>query len=154
MLLVVKPPKRFGPVPKTVDALVRLIDLGPTVLDALGVGPLPRMDGKSLIGLLRGAKEPARRLYAETGFTHASPDAFEPGHFTSGPRTFDEYEIARDGAVEMTAAAAAGALEEKDVGAYDGKGWLIDSRRADGHFARRCEGVCDDALAAFLAKNR
>jgi len=154
ILLAVKPPKSFGKPPPTVDSLVRLIDVGPTILDALHAAPLKDADGESLLPLLRGTPEPARWLYAETGYTHATPDVFDPDHFSSGPRGFDAYEVLPDGAVQMTAKAAAGALREKDVGAFDGKGWLIQSPEADGGTKVRCEGTCAPALAAFLARTR
>lgn len=154
ILLAIKPPRSFGRSPRTVDALVRLIDVGPTVLDALQAPPLTGADGQSLLGLLRGQPEPPRLLYAETGYTHATPDAFDAGHYSSGPRTFDGYEVLPDGTVEMTREAAQGALREKDVGAFDGKGWLIRSPRADGSSAERCVGTCDPQLAAFLDRSR
>lgn len=154
ILLAVKPPKAFGEPPATVDALVRLIDVGPTILDALHAPPLENADGQSVLGLLRGAPEPPRWLYAETGYTHATPDVFDPDHFSSGPRGFDAYEVLPDGAVQMTAKASAGALGEKDVGAFDGSGWLIQSPQADGGTKERCDGVCTPALAAFLERNR
>jgi arylsulfatase A-like enzyme len=154
ILLAVKPPRSFGRPKATVDALVRLIDVGPTILDALHAAPLKDADGASLLGLLRGTTEPPRFLYAETGYTHATPDVFDPDHFSSGPRGFDAYEILPDGAVQMTAKAAAGALREKDEGAFDGKGWLIRSPEADGGTKERCQGTCDPGLAAFLDHNR
>lgn len=154
ILLAIKPPKSFGPVPRTNDALVRLIDLGPTVLEALGAPPLQGADGKSLVGLLRGQAEPPRWLYAETGYTHATSDVFDPGHYSSGPRGFDAYEVTPDGAVQMTAKAAAGAMKEKDVGAFDGAGWLVQSPQADGGVVERCRGQCSPALATFLEQNR
>ena len=59
------------------EQLVRLIDVGPTVLELAGLDAaraLPGSDGVSLAPLLRGAQLLPLRLYAETGFTHASPE--------------------------------------------------------------------------------
>ena len=44
---------------KRVASLVRTIDLAPTVLDLLDVPPLPKTDGRSLVGLMRGDEEPS-----------------------------------------------------------------------------------------------
>jgi hypothetical protein len=104
--------------------------------------------------LLEGKGGPPRWLYAETGFTHVAPDAFDPGHFSSGARSFDAYQILPDGRVEMTPRADQAAMHDKDVGAFDGTNWLIRSPRADGSVQTRCEGQCSDALAAFLERSR
>jgi arylsulfatase A-like enzyme len=45
--------------------LVSLIDVGPTLLELLGLPPLPALDGVSLGPLLRGEAVPSRRLFAE-----------------------------------------------------------------------------------------
>lgn len=45
---------------RTVNALVELIDLVPTILEALGVPPMPGQQGKSLRHLLRGGEEKHR----------------------------------------------------------------------------------------------
>jgi arylsulfatase A-like enzyme len=154
ILLAVKRPRALGKSPATVDALVRLIDIGPTVLEALHSAPLPNVDGQSLLPYLDGKPVPPRRLYAETGFTHVTPDALDEHHWSAGPRTFDAYQILPDGRVEMTARANDAAMREKDIGAYDGKGWLIRSPRADGTVETRCQGQCDAALSAFLDQTR
>lgn len=149
ILLLVKPP---GPAkPARTDALVRLLDLGPTLLDAAGLGPLPQADGRSLLPLLRGEPEPPRLLYAETGYTHASPSAFDPAHRASAPRSFDAYAIAPDGTISLGDAAHAGVLAEKDVGAFDGQHWLVRAPLADGAVRERCDGNCD-ALRSFLER--
>jgi hypothetical protein len=59
-----------------VDDLVRTIDILPTILEAAG-RPVPRsVQGKSMLGLMRGEDEPPRTGYAEalsTLDTHAPP---------------------------------------------------------------------------------
>jgi arylsulfatase A-like enzyme len=50
----------------SVAPLVRSIDLLPTLLELLGVAAPPGLDGRSALGLLRGALEPARSAYAES----------------------------------------------------------------------------------------
>ena len=50
----------------------------------------------------------------------------------------------------MSERAHALAMREKDVGAYDGLGWLIRSPRADGTMATQCVGECSKDLAAWL----
>jgi arylsulfatase A-like enzyme len=151
ILLAFKPPARSGiSGGRTVHDLVRLIDLAPTLLEASGLPPLPHADGVSLLPLLRGGTLPPLLLYAETGYTHVAPDAFDAGHFSGGSRGFDAYRVRADGAVEMSGPAHDVAMREKDVGAYDGRGWLIRSRRADGTMQTRCRGECAPALAAWL----
>ncbi|HEY8208635.1 MAG TPA: sulfatase-like hydrolase/transferase [Myxococcaceae bacterium] len=133
-----------------VDALVRLIDIGPTLLDHAGLEPLPGADGVSLMPLLRGEAPPPLRLYAETGFSHASPEVFDPDHLKGFPRTFEAYQVRDGGVVVMSAPAHEAALREKDVGAYDGEGWLVRSPRQDGTVRERCEGPHCAELSKWL----
>jgi arylsulfatase A-like enzyme len=152
ILLLVKPAAGTTPGrPLRVDALVRLIDIGPTFLDFAGVTALPGADGESLVPLLRGQTPPARRLYAETGYTHAAPDAFDPEHFAEAPRSFDAYRVREDGTIEMTEQAHQAILLEKDRGAFDGTTWVIRSPRKDGTVAQACRGECPaDGLEKWL----
>jgi arylsulfatase A-like enzyme len=130
IVLAIKPPGGRGPA--TVDALVRLVDIGPTILELSRLAPLQGVDGVSLVPLLEGRPLPPLRLYAETGFTHASPKAFDSGHAAHAPRTFDAFRIRADGVVELTEAAHHATLREKDIGAFDGRTWVIRSPRSDG----------------------
>lgn len=123
--------------PETIDDLVRMIDIGPTVLGA------PLGDGVPL-----GTRSDLK-LYAETGFTHASPAAFDAEHLALAPRTFDAYRVRPDGVVEMNDAAHDAVLKEKDVGAFDGTHWLVRQPLKDGTVRERCDGNCE-ALSAFL----
>ncbi len=51
---------------RVIDSIVRNIDLMPTVLDALDLGPVPGVEGKSLLSLMRTGQEDEPRLaYAE-----------------------------------------------------------------------------------------
>lgn len=51
---------------KRIDALVQTIDILPTVLDLLGLAPLPNTSGSSLVGLLNGDVESVReRVFME-----------------------------------------------------------------------------------------
>lgn len=52
--LIVRDPRYAS---RRVDALVELVDLAPTILDALEVPPLPGQQGKSLGDLLRGGED-------------------------------------------------------------------------------------------------
>jgi len=54
-----------GPRERRVDALVRSIDLAPTVLELLGLPALPGGEGASLVALSRGADESPRLAYAD-----------------------------------------------------------------------------------------
>ncbi|MDQ3264645.1 MAG: sulfatase-like hydrolase/transferase [Myxococcota bacterium] len=148
ILLAVKLPHQQRPA--RVDSLVRLIDVGPTLLELAGSAPLSFAEGLSLLPLLRGEAVPPRLLYAETGFTHALPSAFDPGHLVGAPRAFEAYALGEAGVVEMSPAAALDTLREKDTGAYDGRHWLIRSPQSDGTVQERCTGDCD-RLRAFLA---
>jgi arylsulfatase A-like enzyme len=151
ILLAVKLPRSHpGPRVARTDALVRLVDVGPTLLELAGLPPLEGVEGESLAPLLRGEPAPPRLLYAETGFTHVAPDVFFPGHLSTAPRSFDAYRIRADGVVELSPEAHAAALADKDVGAFDGRGWLVRSPLADGGTAERCEGTCGPGLSAFL----
>jgi arylsulfatase A-like enzyme len=149
VLLAVKPPRGRGSGPAVVDALVRLVDVGPTVLELSGLPALPEVDGVSLAPLLRGEALEPLPLYAETGFTHVLPEVFDAGHWPGAPRAFDAYRLRPDGVVEMGEAAHAAILREKDQGAFDGKRWWVDRPRADGGVLRTCHGDCEgpDALA-------
>ncbi|MGA9520357.1 MAG: sulfatase-like hydrolase/transferase [Myxococcaceae bacterium] len=138
--------------PVRVDALVRLIDLGPTLLELADAPGIPEMDGVSLMPLLRGeTRDLGLTLYAETGFTHASPDAFDPGHLARASRSFDIYRVRPDGVVELGDRAHELAVKEKDLGAYDGKRWIIRLPRANGTVVERCIGECPaPGLAKWL----
>jgi len=65
--------------PRRVDALVQHIDLLPTLADVLGL-PLPddggAREGRSLLGLLRGAEEPDERRAFAQQLTKGEPLAF------------------------------------------------------------------------------
>jgi len=61
-----------GIAPRRVGDLVNLIDLAPTVLEALGIEPPATYAGTSLIPLMKGAALPERLLFSETERT---PDA-------------------------------------------------------------------------------
>ncbi|XXF75753.1 sulfatase-like hydrolase/transferase [Myxococcaceae bacterium GXIMD 01537] len=156
MLLAVKPPRGAQAPPARVDSLVRLVDVGPTLLALSGLPPLPDSDGVSLAPLLRGEAVAPLTLYAETGFTHVSPEVFDPGHLPGAPRSFDIYRIRPDGVVELHDAAHEAVVREKDVGAFDGVRWLVDRPQADGTVRRTCEGACGDvaALGAWLDTQR
>jgi arylsulfatase A-like enzyme len=130
VLLAIKLPGRRPA--EHVDALVRLVDIGPTILDLAGLPPLHDVDGTSLLPVLEGRPMPSLRLYAETGFTHANPSVLDPGHAEYAARTFEAYRIRPDGVVEMNDAAHEAAIREKDVGAFDGRNWIIRSPRSDG----------------------
>jgi arylsulfatase A-like enzyme len=143
IFLAVKPGGAKGPPQR--DALVRLIDIGPTLLQAAGLAALPAADGVPL------GKGEGLMLYAETGFTHAAPSAFDAAHLALAPRTFDAYRVRPDGVLEMTDEAHDAVLREKDVGAFDGTSWLVRAPLADGGVSERCDGNCD-ALKTFLEK--
>jgi len=130
--------------PERVENLVRLIDIGPTLLELSGSAPLPDADGVSLVPLLQGKQMPALNLLAETGFTHAMPDVFDPEHAALAPRSLDAYEILADGRIEVSSAVHQAIMAEKDFGAYDGRSWIIRRRMKDGRVVERCSGECDD----------
>src|SRR4029077_4030536 len=61
------PRPRFG-AGRRVPALVRSIDLAPTLLDAAGVRSFPRADGRSLLPLIAGTGKGPEDAYSETYF--------------------------------------------------------------------------------------
>ena len=152
ILLAFKPPAGSRiEIGRTAHQLVRLIDVGPTLLEAAGLRPLANADGVSLLPLLRGGTLPPLRLYAETGYTHVAPDAFDTEHFSGAPRGIDAFQVRGDGAVEMNDRAHSLAMRERDVGALEGAGWLVRAPQADGSVRERCEGTCSAALRTWLA---
>ncbi|MFT7461875.1 MAG: hypothetical protein ACI9EF_000209, partial [Pseudohongiellaceae bacterium] len=54
--------------PATHDALVRTIDLYPTLLDMIGMPTPSGIDGRSLVPLIAGANDAPRNCFAESGF--------------------------------------------------------------------------------------
>ena len=152
ILLAVKLP-RGQRAPARVDTLVRLVDVGPTLLELSRLPPLPEdVDGVSLTPLLREEPFQPPPLYAETAFTHVSPEIFDPSHWPGAPRSFDTYRIRQDGVVEVDGAAHAAILREKDRGAFDGQRWLVDRPRSDGSVQRSCTGDCSQTavLSSWL----
>jgi arylsulfatase A-like enzyme len=152
ILLAVKLPQGQR-APARVDTLVRMVDVGPTLLELFRLPALPEdVDGVSLAPLLRGEPFQPPPLYAETGFTHVSPEIFDPGHWPGAPRSFDTYRIRQDGVVEVDGAAHDAMVREKDRGAFDGQRWLVDRPRSDGSVQRSCVGDCSgtEALSSWL----
>jgi len=67
--LIIKPAKTWLlPERRTIDTPVELVDLAPTVLELVGCPPLPGVQGRSLVGAMRGdqALDPERPVFAET----------------------------------------------------------------------------------------
>lgn len=152
ILLAVKLPKGQQAAAR-VDTLVRLVDLGPTLLELAQLPALPSdVDGVSLAPLLRGQPFQPPPLYAETGFTHVSPEIFDSGHWPGAPRSFDTYRIRQDGVVEVDGSVHEAMVREKDRGAFDGQRWLVDHPRADGSVKRTCTGDCTEpaVLSSWL----
>lgn len=58
-----------GAAPRAVRDLVSLVDLAPTLLDALGVPPPPSFQGRSLLPLVGGGSLPALHVFSETART-------------------------------------------------------------------------------------
>lgn len=149
ILLAVKLPKGKA-AGMRVKELVRLIDLGPTLLDLQKLPPLPHAQGESFAKVFDGEPIGPRTLYAETGFTHVSPEVFDANHRSDAPRSFDAYAVRPDGVVELAASAHDRVIGEKDIAAFDGAGWLIRSPMKDGSTRERCEGTCTASLSDFL----
>jgi arylsulfatase A-like enzyme/Tfp pilus assembly protein PilF len=63
--LIVSLPGRVSP-GQRIATPVSLVDLGPTILEQLGIPLKSRTSGRSLEGLLRGQADPSRGLYGET----------------------------------------------------------------------------------------
>jgi len=63
--------RRAGEDPRIVDAPVSLIDIAPTILDIAGLPDQPRMQGRSLLGILNGTEEP--RGWAMSRLRRGSP---------------------------------------------------------------------------------
>jgi arylsulfatase A-like enzyme len=59
--LVIKMPTSFSMQPRAVDSPVSLLDLAPTLLEMVGIAPEARLDGLSLLPLLRGTANPVDR---------------------------------------------------------------------------------------------
>jgi hypothetical protein len=62
-----------GQKPAVVDDEVGLIDLGPTLVDLVGAGPLPSFRGRSLLPALAGKPLPGRPIFAELLPSTATP---------------------------------------------------------------------------------
>lgn len=147
--LAIKAPSARAPA--TVPGLVRLIDVGPTLLELHRLAPLADVDGVSLTPLLAGRPQSLPPLYAETGFTHALPEAFDARHRAGVPRTFDAYRLREDGVVEISDVLHASLLAEKDIGAFDGQSWIVRAPLEEGGVEERCRGRCPaEALSRWL----
>ncbi|HEY5282666.1 MAG TPA: sulfatase-like hydrolase/transferase [Polyangia bacterium] len=63
-----------GRAPVVSDDEVGLIDVGPTLLDLIGVTPPKHLHGRSLLPIIEGEKLPARPIFAELLPSTATPD--------------------------------------------------------------------------------
>jgi arylsulfatase A-like enzyme len=63
-----------GRKPVVSDEEVGLIDVGPTLLDMVGIAPPPSMHGRSLLPLVDGGTLPARPVFAELIPSTSTPD--------------------------------------------------------------------------------
>jgi hypothetical protein len=63
-----------GLAPVVSDDEVGLIDVGPTLLDLIGVTPPKHLHGRSLLPIVEGEKLPARPIFAELLPSTATPD--------------------------------------------------------------------------------
>ncbi|MBN2573752.1 MAG: hypothetical protein JXP73_04240, partial [Deltaproteobacteria bacterium] len=63
-----------GRQPVVSDDEVGLLDVGPTLLDLLGIAPPPHLHGRSLLPAIDGATLPARPIFAELLPSTATPD--------------------------------------------------------------------------------
>ena len=59
-----------GVEPRSIEDVVRLLDLTPTLLALLGQPPLPGAEGRSLVPLLRGGSLPALPAFTDHGERH------------------------------------------------------------------------------------
>jgi arylsulfatase A-like enzyme len=105
---------RLGP--RTVDELVQLLDLGPTILDLVGLAPVPGFRGKSLRPLVEGRSGGNEYVFAGSAFTPSAHNPFfqhesviysvrskewklifERIRFSVGPQeTFELYDLKKD----------------------------------------------------------
>jgi arylsulfatase A-like enzyme len=123
-LIVVVP----GAKPRVVDDPVALVDIGPTVLDLVGVPPPAAMRGRSLLPAVRGEVVPPRPIYAEllpaTAWPHHAAMMIDGRHkviHRISDRRWEMYDLARDPgektnlAASPAAAATFTALRDKLV---------------------------------------
>ncbi|MCC6811758.1 MAG: sulfatase-like hydrolase/transferase [Deltaproteobacteria bacterium] len=134
--------KRRGPA--EVSALVRLIDVGPTLLELARL-PAPVASGRSFAPIFDGKAIASQRLLAETAFTHVLPSVLVPGHYSGARRDFEAYHLHDDGLVEVNDATHEQVMLEKDYGAFDGQNWIIAWRNANGTMKTRCAGECEQS---------
>ncbi len=127
--------------PTQVDSLVRLQDIGPTLLELSGLSP-KLGSAESLVPALENRPLTPRLLTAETTFTHVLPSVLSSTHYTGARRDFEAYHLFPSGLVEVADETHAQIMREKDVGVFDGTNWLVEWRSADGALHDRCSGDC------------
>jgi arylsulfatase A-like enzyme len=84
------------PAGREIDAQVRLVDVAPTVLEALGLPAAPALDGRSLLPLVRGEERAHRHAYCETFFREElarDNPAFHGLRPLRGVRLDDRYKV-------------------------------------------------------------
>ena len=64
---------------------VSIIDIMPTVLEALQIEPLPLMEGESLLPMLNGEKRAHRRVFSERRSFEKAPKLYLVGEAYSNP---------------------------------------------------------------------
>ncbi len=98
-LIVVVP----GTKPRVIEADVALVDVGPTVLDLVGVTPPAAMRGRSLMSAVRGQTLPPRPIFSEllpaTAWPHHAAMMIDGGHkliHRISDRRWELYDLRRD----------------------------------------------------------
>jgi len=125
---------------RTNQTLANLVDIGPTLLSAYQLPALASSDGQALQSL--NLHEP-RVFYFETGFSHVLPQIFDSQHYQVVPRSFDTFEILKDGRVAMKSMFHNDIIKEKDSALFDGQNWLFFVPQTTGQDKTICIGVCD-----------
>ena len=83
------------PAGRTSARITQNTDLNPTFVQLAGATPSPRVDGRSLVPLLRGAKVPAWRTAALVEHHHPPSDPADPDRQTAGAGNPPTYEAVR-----------------------------------------------------------
>lgn len=148
-LIIAEPNAASG---RRVDAVVRSIDIMPTLLERIGITPPVHIDGVSLRGVLDGAPAPTLAAFNETGIWLADIPGMPADHLRY-PNLLDLLAVPNreSGTLAIKAEYQDIVVRAKDRMIREGRWKLVYQPLTDGHLLRLYDVVADPGCKQDLA---